>query len=359
MEFGLATFGDLNPLIESDPWLDAGQRLRDIIEEITLADDVEVDVFGLGEHHRPDFAISAPEVVLANAAAVTSRIRLSSAVTVLSSTDPVRTYQNFATLDLLSGGRAEIWAGRGSFTESFPLFGQNLWDYDELYAEKLELLLNIREHEIVRWSGKHRPAIDGLGIYPRAAQNPLPVWIGSGGTASSAQRAGFLGLPIIIAIIGGNWRRFRSVVDIYRHAASRAVPEGESASTAKVAINSLGFITPDSQDAVKAYFPAVEASMRRIARERAWGRLTEQAFQAQTTIEGAHYVGSPQQIVEKILASHEVFEHDRFVLQLGTGSVPHRDMMRAIELFGTDVIPAVKAALAKGAHIPPSDTIVL
>lgn len=356
MEFGLSSFGDLNPVREDAPMIDPADRLRDLLEEITAADEAGIDIFGLGEHHRPDYAVSAPEIVLAAAASRTSRIRLSSAVTVISSADPVRVYQDFATLDLLSGGRAEIWAGRGSFIESFPLFGQDLDDYDDLYAEKLDLLLRIREHEIVTWSGHHRPAIDGRGIYPRAIQQPLPVWLASGGTPASAQRAGTLGLPMILAIIGGHWRRFRSIVDIHRHAART---HGHALEATPVAINSLGFVARNSQTAIDTYYPAYTAAMRRVARERGWGTITRDAYDAQVTPEGALYVGSPQQLVEKILHSHEVFGHDRFVLQLGTGTIPHRDMLTAIELFGTVVIPDVRSAIASGNPLPDSEAIAL
>ncbi len=356
MEFGLSSFGDLNPVAEHDPLIDPAQRLRNLLEEIRIADEAGFDVFGLGEHHRPDYAVSAPEIVLAAAATRTSRIRLSSAVTVISSADPVRVYQDFATLDLLSGGRAEIWAGRGSFIESFPLFGQDLDDYDDLYAEKLNLLLAIRERETVTWSGRHRPPIDGRGVYPRALQNPLPVWLASGGTPASAQRGGSLGLPMVLAIIGGHWRRFRSIVDIHRHAART---HGHTPEATPVAINSLGFVATDSQTAQDTYYPAYTAAMRRVARERGWGTMTRDAYDAQVTPEGALYVGSPQQIVEKILHSHEVFGHDRFVLQLGTGTIPHREMLGAIELYGTEVIPAVRSALATNASVPDSEAIAL
>lgn len=356
MEFGLSSFGDLNPIRESDRPIDPASRLRDLLEEIRIADEVGIDVFGLGEHHRPDYAISAPEIVLAAAVSQTSRIRLSSAVTVISSADPVRVYQDFATLDLVSGGRAEIWAGRGSFIESFPLFGQDLDDYNDLYAEKLDLLLIIRDHEIVTWSGQHRPAIDGRGVYPRAIQQPLPVWLASGGTPTSAQRSGALGLPMILAIIGGHWRRFRSIVDIHRHAAKT---HGHVAEATPVAINSLGFIAKDSQTALDAYYPAHTAAMRRVARERGWGEMTRASYDAQVASEGALYVGSPQQIIEKILHSHEVFGHDRFVLQLGTGTIPNREMLQAIELFGTVVIPAVRSALANDEPVIDSETIAL
>lgn len=342
MEFGISSFGDLRQSIDGSISLDPKTRLANLIEEIELADQVGIDVVGLGEHHRPDFAISAPETVLAFAAARTSSIRLSSAVTVLSSADPVRVYQNFATLDLLSHGRAEIWAGRGSFTESFPLFGQSLEHYDELYTEHLQLLLNIRDHEIVHSEGRHRASIDGLGVYPRSAQEQLPIWIAVGGSPQSAQRAAMIGLPMILAIIGGDWRRFEYFTRLYRETATAA---GHDRATTPLAINSLGFIADTSQAAVDAYFPAYLNSMSTIARERGWSRLDRSTYDPTVTFDGAFYVGSPEQIAEKIIAAHEVFDHDRFVLQLGTATIPHRDVLHAIELFGTKVIPTVNAAL--------------
>lgn len=342
MEFGISSFGDLRQSIDGSTSLNPQTRLRNLIEEIELADQVGIDVVGLGEHHRPDFAISAPEAVLAFAAARTKSIRLSSAVTVLSSADPVRVYQNFATLDLLSQGRAEIWAGRGSFTESFPLFGQDLEHYDELYTEHLELLLDIRDNEIVHSQGKHRASIDGRGVYPRAAQDLLPIWIAVGGSPQSAQRAALIGLPMILAIIGGNWRRFEYFTRLYRETANAA---GHARSATPLAINSLGYIADTSQQAIEAYYPAYLNSMSTIARERGWGRLDRSTYAPTVTFEGAFYVGNPEQIAEKIIAAHEVFDHDRFVLQIGTATIPHRDVLHAIELFGTRVIPMVNAAL--------------
>jgi probable LLM family oxidoreductase len=323
MEFGISSFADLRQSPDGTISLDPKTRLSNLI----------------------DYAISSPETVLAFAAARTKNIRLSSAVTVLSSTDPVRTYQNFATLDLLSNGRAEIWAGRGSFIESFPLFGQDLNAYDEHFAENLDLLLTIREQEIVTWKGKHRPAIDGRGIYPRALQDPLPVWIAVGGTPQSAQRAGLLGLPMVLAIIGGNWRRFEYFTKLYRESANAA---GHDPATTPIAINSLGYIAENSQDAIEAYYPAYINGMSAVARERGWGQLNRSTYEPTVTFEGAFYVGSPKQITEKILAAHEVFGHDRFVFQIGTATIPHRDVLRAIELFGTEVVPAVNAALKQG-----------
>jgi probable LLM family oxidoreductase len=356
MEFGISSFGDLRQSIDGSVSLDPQTRLQNLIEEIELADQVGIDVVGLGEHHRPDFAISAPEAVLAFAAARTRNIRLSSAVTVLSSADPVRVYQNFSTIDLLSNGRAEIWAGRGSFIESFPLFGQDLDNYDALFAEHLELLLNIRENEIVRSEGRLRASIDGRGVYPRSLQDPLPVWIAVGGSPQSAQRAGLLGLPMILAIIGGNWRRFEFFTRLYRES---TVAAGHDQASTPLAINALGYIADNSQDAIEAYFPAYLNSMSTIARERGWGRLDRSTYDPTVTFEGAFYVGSPQQITEKILAAHEVFGHDRFVLQIGTATIPHKDVLHAIELFGTEVIPAVNAALKQPepARLPPPTPI--
>jgi probable LLM family oxidoreductase len=348
MEFGLSSFGDLRLSADGRQMLDPKSRLDNLIEEIELADQVGLHVVGLGERHRDDFAISSPETVMAFAAARTKNIRLSSAVTVLSSADPVRTYQNFATVDLLSGGRAEIWAGRGSFTESFPLFGQDLHDYDELFSEHLALLLTIRENTIVHWEGEHRPAIDGRGVYPRALQQPLPVWIGVGGTPQSAQRAAYLKLPMILAIIGGNWRRFAYFTRLYRQTAEAA---GHSPEDTPIAINSLGFVAENSQDAIERYYQSYIVQMSKIAAERGWGQLDRSSYDATARFEGAFYVGSPSQIAEKIIAAHEVFGHNRFVYQIGSAVIPHREMLKAIELFGTKVIPEVNAAL-RASEVP-------
>ena len=362
MELGLATFADLALGANAGR---AAQRLGELLEEIELADQLGLEVFGVGEHHRPDYAVSSPAVALAAAAARTRSIRLSSAVTVLSSTDPVRVFQDFATLDLLSGGRAEIMAGRGSFTESFPLFGLDLEDYDELFAEKLELLLALRASEHVTWSGRHRPALQDAGVYPRPLQNPLPVWIAVGGTPGSVARAGMLGLPLMIAIIGGAPARFAPLVDLYR----RAVAQGASGAVAEeadrasgvvapgagdptpgragpaVGINSHTYVAPTSQRAADEYFPAYSQMMNRIGRERGWPPMTRAQFDAGCGPDGHLLVGSPQQVAEKILAEHELFDHDRFLAQISVGTLPHQCAMSAIELFGTEVAPLVRAAL--------------
>jgi probable LLM family oxidoreductase len=341
VELGIYTFGELTPDPETGQTISPEERVRDLVEEIVLADEVGLDVFGVGEHHRPDFTVSAPAVVLAAGAARTTRIRLTSAVSVISSDDPVRVFEQFATLDLLSGGRAEIMAGRGSFIESFPLFGYDLDDYDELFDEKLRLLLEIRASEHVSWAGGHRPAIDGLGVYPRPVQHPLPVWVAVGGSPESAARAGVLGLPMALAIIGGLPERFAPFAEIHREAARRAGHE-----PAALSINSHGFIAETSQAAADSAFPPFMHQMTKIGRERGWRRVQRQDFEAGRTLRGALFVGSPAEVTEKILFQHEIFGHDRFLLQLSVGTMPHTELLRAIELFGTEVAPAVRAALA-------------
>jgi probable LLM family oxidoreductase len=341
MELGIYTFGETDPRRVSDPTV-AGERLRHLIEEIELADQVGLDVYGVGEHHRPDYAVSAPAVVLAAAAARTSRIRLTSAVTVLSSDDPVRVFQDFSTLDLLSNGRAEITAGRGSFIESYPLFGQDLDDYNELFTEKLALLLALRDQEKITWEGKHRPSIDHRGVYPRPIQQPLPVWIAVGGTPQSVVRAGTLGLPLAIAIIGGMPERFQPFVQLYRDAAQQA---GHDPSTLKISINSHGFIADSVDHAVNlAYGPYID-TMSRIGRERGWPMPTRQQFDFERSPRGAMLLGSPQEIIDKILFEHELFGMDRLLIQFSVGPMPHRDMLRCIELYGTVVAPAVRKAI--------------
>nr|MDQ5819697.1 LLM class flavin-dependent oxidoreductase [Actinomycetota bacterium] len=303
-----------------------------------------LDVFGVGEHHRPDFAVSAPAVVLAAAAELTRDIRLTSAVTVLSSDDPVRVFQEFATLDLLSGGRVEIMAGRGSFIESFPLFGYDLADYDELFAEKLELLLKLRESERVTWSGKHRAPLEDAGVYPRPIQNPLPIWIAVGGTPQSVVRAALLGLPLAIAIIGGQPERFAPLARLYREAASRA---GHDPAQLPISINSHTYVAETSQQAGDEYFPTYAAMMNRIGRERGWSVMRREQFEAGRSMRGALLVGSPEEVAEKILFEHELFGHQRFMAQISVGAMPHDKVMRAIELFGTEVAPAVRKELSR------------
>jgi probable LLM family oxidoreductase len=319
------------------------ERLRDLLEEIELADQLGLDFYGLGEHHRPDFVASAPVTILAAAAARTSRIRLSTAVTVLSSDDPVRVYQQFSTLDLISGGRAEIMAGRGSFVESFPLFGYDLNDYDELFEEKLEELLEIRKGGKVSWPGsQHTRPIPGLEIYPKPIQQPLPLWIAVGGTPNSVARAAYYGLPLMIAIIGGYPRQFQPFVQLYRDTAAKV---GHDAGKLPVGISSHGFIADTSQEALDIAFPAHHAAMARIGRERGWRPGGREEFEAGASPQGAYFMGSPQQVIDKILMQHEWFGHDRFGLQLSVGTLPHDKVMHAIELFGTVVKPAIDKAL--------------
>ncbi len=344
MELGIYTFAELTPDPQTGHSVDPARRLRDLLEEIELADLVGLDVFGIGEHHRPDFAVSAPAVVLAAAAERTKSIRLTSAVSVISSDDPVRVFQDFATVDLLSGGRAEIMAGRGSFIESFPLFGYDLADYDELFAEKLELLRQ-RESERVTWSGRHRPVIDDLGVYPRPVQERLPIWVAVGGNPESAIRAGYLGLPMALAIIGGEPARFAPFAELHREAARRAGHDPVPA----LSINSHGFIAETSQRAADESFPAFAAMMNKIGRERGWGRpMTRADYEASRALRGANFVGSPAEVAEKILFQHEIFGHQRFLLQFSVGTLPHRSIMRSIELFGTQVAPAVRSETARG-----------
>ncbi|HET7457150.1 MAG TPA: LLM class flavin-dependent oxidoreductase [Gemmatimonadaceae bacterium] len=343
MEIGIYTFVERTPDARTGQTVSAEQRLRDLLEEIELADQVGLDVFGVGEHHRVEYVSSSPAVVLAAAAVRTKRIRLTSAVTVLSSDDPVRVFQDFATLDLLSGGRAEIMAGRGSFIESFPLFGYDLDAYDELFAEKLDLLLKLRESERVTWSGTHRAPIANLAVYPRPAQNPLPVWIAVGGTPQSVVRAGTLGLPLALAIIGGQPARFAPLVQLYRESARRA---GHDPATLPVSINSHGFIAETSEQAAEDAFPPYFDVMGRIGRERGWPPPTRRQFDAERSPHGAMFVGGPQEVIDKILYEHELFGHQRFLMQMSVGTMPHDKMMRSIELFGTKVAPVVRRETA-------------
>jgi probable LLM family oxidoreductase len=341
MEIGIYSFAESTRDVATGRMVGPGERLRDLMEEIVLADQVGLDVFGIGEHHRPDYAASSPTTVLAAAAARTTRIRLTSAVTVLSSDDPVRVFQDFATLDLLSNGRAEIMAGRGSFIESFPLFGYDLGDYDALFEEKLGLLLALRDQERVTWSGKHRPPLRNQGVYPRPERR-IPVWIAVGGTPESVVRAGRLGLPMALAIIGGTPERFVPLVELYREAARDAGHDP----VPPVSINSHGWIANDSQQAADEAFPPFADVMTRIGRERGWPPTTRPHFEAQRGPRGALLVGSPQEVIDKILYERELFGNDRFLLQLTVGAMPHDKVMHAIELLGTVVAPVVRRETA-------------
>jgi probable LLM family oxidoreductase len=341
MELGLYTFVENTP-DRTGTTLPAQQRLANLLEEAALADQVGLDVFGVGEHHRPDYLASTPAVVLAAIAARTARIRLSSAVTVLSSDDPVRVFQEFATLDLLSGGRAEIMAGRGSFTESFPLFGLDLHDYDALFREKLELLLALREEERVTWRGRFRPALIDQPVYPRPLQSPIPVWVAVGGTPQSVVRAATLGLPMALAIIGGSPARFAPYAELYRDTWARA---GHDPAAVQLSINSHGFIADSAAEAAELAFHPYMLQMGKIGRERGWPPPTRQQFDAERSPRGAILIGDPQAVIDKVLWEHELFGMTRFTLQFSVGSMPHREMLRAIELYGTVVAPAVRKAV--------------
>ncbi len=339
MEIGVSSFVETWPDVKTGEVISHAQRLREVVEEIVLADQVGLDVYGVGEHHRKDYAASSPAVVLAAAASQTKWIRLTSAVTVLSSADPVRVFQDFATLDAISNGRAEIMAGRGSFIESFPLFGYDLSHYDELFEEKLELLLKIRESEKVTWQGGHRSAIHNLGVYPRPVQNPLPVWIGSGGNSESVVRAGLLGLPLVLAIIGGSPLQFAPLVKLYKEAAAHA---GHDVSKLPIGSHSHGFIAEDTEMAAEKFFPSTQASMNVLGRERGWGFYDRARFDAARSFEGALYVGDPETVAQKIIHLRKHVGITRFMLHVPVGTMPHDEVMRAIELLGTEVAPRVR-----------------
>ncbi len=344
MDVGVSTFAELTPDPETGERVSAGERLRDVVEEIVVADETGLEVYAVGEHHRPDFAASAPVVVLAAAASVTRRIRLSSAVTVLSSEDPVRVFQSFATLDLLSEGRAEIMAGRGSFIESFPLFGYDLDDYDELFAEKLDLLLALRESEHVTWSGRHRAAIDGLGVYPRPRQDPLPVWLAVGGTPQSVVRAGALGLPLTLAIIGGQPARFKPLADLYREAARRA---GHDPASLPLGVHLHGFVGETTEAAVETFYGPYAQVMTQLGRERGWPPMSRPQFEALRSPGGSLAVGDADEVAAKMTAVSELLDLDRILLHVSVGTMPHADVMRSIELLGAEVAPAVRAARSR------------
>lgn len=342
MELGLSTFVDYNPNPSIGEKISAARRMKNLMEEIELADQAGLDVFAIGEHHRPDYLVSSPAVVLAAAAVKTRRIKLSSAVTVLSSDDPVRVFQQFATVDLLSEGRAEIMAGRGSFIESFPLFGYSLHDYDSLFDEKLRMLVEINKGEKVNWKGSHRAAIKNLGVYPRPSQEKLPIWVAVGGTPESVVRAADLGLPMMLAIIGGMPERFVPFTNLYKEAWQKA---DNNPAQLQLGINSHAFIADTSQKAADNFFPYYAEVMSRIGRERGWPPTTRQQFDAMRSPTGSLFVGSPQEVVDKILFEHELFGHTRFLAQFSVGTVPHKHMMRSIELFANEVVPAVRKAL--------------
>ena len=344
MQIGIDSFG----AVISDPAtglsLSPVQRMQNLLEEINLADQVGLDVFGIGEHHRAEFLDSAPAVILSAAASRTKNIRLSSAVTVLSAADPVRVFQEFATLDLISQGRAEIVAGRGSFVDSFPLFGFRLEDYDALFSEKLDLLLKIREDTQVRWSGKYRAPLTGQAVYPRPLQNPLPIWVGVGGTPESFARAGMLGLPLMVAIIGGEPKRFRPLIDLYREAGRRA---GHSPDKLVVGLHSIGFLGDTAQQAADDFYPGYAHTFTEIGKERGWPPATRAQFDAVRGPTGALIIGDPERVAEKILYVNEALGGlTRITFQMGVSTLPHQKMLRSIELLGTRVVPMVKKEFA-------------
>jgi probable LLM family oxidoreductase len=339
MEIGIDSFAAAPVSNDSDRILDNSIALAELLERIECADRSGLDVFGIGEHYRREFLDSAQIVILAAAAARTKRIRLTSAVTVLSAADPVRVFQNFATLDLISKGRAEIVVGRGSFIESFPLFGLDLQDYDELFSEKLDLLLAIRKNEQVSWSGKFRPALHNQSVYPRPLRNPLPVWLGVGGTPASFKRAGELGLPLMVAVIGGETHRFRPLIDIYRQAGAKA---GNSPETLKVGLHSLGYVGNNTKEAIDNYFPGYAETFTRIGKERGWPPVTRPHFDSQTGPLGALVVGSPEEVAAKILRHSEALGGiSRFTFQMDNAGLSHAQLMQSIELIGKYVSPIV------------------
>ena len=334
VDLGLVTFADLNPRLSGE------ERMRNLIEEARLADELGLAVFAVGEHHRADYLVSSPATALAAIAAVTERVRLSSAVTVLSSDDPVRVFEQFAHVDLISGGRAEIMAGRGSFIESFPLFGYDLRDYDSLFEEKLELLLALRDNERVTWSGRHRAPLRDAAVWPRPVQERMPIWVAVGGSPESVVRAARLGLPLTLAIIGGQTARFRPFVDLYRRVWSEAGRQEEP----RVAINTHAFVADSVREADRAFAPGYLEVMNRVGRERGWPPSGRGEYEALRGPDGPLAVGSPEEVAEKIVAVHALLRPERYLAHMSIGAVEHRDVLRAIELFGTKVAPLVAAA---------------
>src|SRR5216684_471089 len=342
MQIGIDSFAALVPDPITGHTVTAQERIVQLLEEIELADKVGLDTFGLGEHHRVEYLDSAPAIILAAAAARTTNIRLTSAVTVLSAADPVRVFQNFATLDLISNGRAEMVVGRGSFIEAFPLFGLKLKDYDDLFAEKLDLLLTLRESTNVHWSGKHRAPLTGQGVYPRPLQNPLPIWLGVGGTPQSFVRAGVLGLPLMVAIIGGEPHRFRPLIDLYRQT---GMQHGHSAEQLTVGVHMLGYVADTTQEAADTFFPGYAKAMTDIGKERGWPAMTRASFDAQRGRDGALLIGSPDEVVDKILRHAEALGGvSRVSFQMNAASLPQVKMMRAIDAIGARVLPALHQA---------------
>jgi probable LLM family oxidoreductase len=342
MEFGISTFGEIVPDKVAGNAVNAHKRVQELLKEAKLADEIGLDVFALGEHHRADYVISSPEMILSAAAAITKNIKFISAVTVLSSADPVRVFQHFATLDLISNGRAEIMAGRGSFIESFPLFGYDLNDYDELFIEKLGLLLNINQHEIVNWKGTHRASINNLGVYPRPLQKQLPIWIAVGGTPASVVRAGNLNLPLTIAILGGSPVQFTQLTNLYRNAAQKA---GHDVDKLQLCINEHLYLADSSDKARDEFWMIYEKMMNKIGRERGWGKMTRDHFNDLCDPDGPLLVGDVKEVTEKLIYQYKLFNNTRFLAQIISGDIAHEKIMHSIELFGKEVMPAVKEGI--------------
>ena len=342
MEIGIDSFAAANVGNTNDRAKNSAHALDELLKRIVKSDQVGLDYFGVGEHHRAEFLDSANTVILAAAAALTKNIKLSSAVTVLSAADPVRIFQSFATLDLISKGRAEMVVGRGSFTEAFPLFGYNLNDYDELFAEKLDLLLQIKQKEVISWSGKYRAALHQQAIYPRPYQNDLPIWLGVGGTPASFARAGTLGMPLMVAIIGGETHRFKPLIDLYREAGKRS---GHAPEKLKVGLHSLGYVSQTTEKAIAEYYPGYSKTFTRIGKERGWPPVTFERFAAQNGPTGAYLVGNPKEIAEKILRHSESLGGiNRFTFQMDNADLSHTQLLNSIELIGKEVVPLVRAA---------------
>ncbi len=342
MQLGVYTFADLVPDPKTKKIISPEQRMKNLIEEGIAADEAGLDIFGIGEHHREDFLISSPVVPLAAIAAKTKNIRLTSAVNVLSSDDPIRVFQDFAELDLISNGRAELMVGRGSFTESFPLFGYSLNDYDELFEEKLNMLLKIRDSEKLTWSGTYTPTINNRGVYPRPVQNPFPISLAVGGNPPSVIRAASLGLPLALAIIGGQPQMFVPLINLYREAYQKT---GHNPKNMSVSINSQGFVADDTEQVRDIYWPYYESVMNQIGKERGWPNITKDSFAASASPGGSLLLGDPKEVAEKIIAQHKIFAQDRFVIQVDIGTMPHDKVLKAIELLGKKVAPLVRAGI--------------
>ncbi|QIW62251.1 LLM class flavin-dependent oxidoreductase [Mycoplasmopsis gallinacea] len=340
IELGISTFGETTKLQNTNKAISHTERIQNLVQEIELADKVGLDIYGIGEHHREDFAVSVPEIVLAAGAAKTKNIRLTSAVTVLSSSDPIRIYQNFATIDALSNGRSEIMVGRGSFTESFPLFGYSLKDYDALFEEKLDMLTEINNNEKLVWHGNLTHSVYGKGVYPRSTQDKLPIWVATGGNPVSVVNIAKRGLPIVFATIGGDPLRFKSLVDIYKRA---WISFGHDPKDMKIAAHSWGWIEENDQKAKDNYFIPTKELVDSIAKDRDhWRELTREQYDNETSLQGAIFAGSPEKVAQKIIRIMEGLELDRFMLHLPVGSMPHQDTLKAIELYGQKVAPIVK-----------------